>query len=219
MNTVAKAETHVPATIGSVYTAYGLAVASDTAPFLKFVKGAYKFGIDDEDLPLGTQLIPNMPELRVGWVKWIDGRVFQDETKRLCDGPPPRREDLDCVEKADWPTDQNGDTKDPWQLQNTLPMRDPETGQQYVFTTGSHGGVSTIGKLSTDYGNYLSKHDDGFLPVIELGKSSYKHKSYGEVFIPVFHIVEWKSEAELMGGESAGHGADTGAAIDDEIPF
>ncbi len=146
-----------------------------------------------------------------------DGKVFQDETKRLCDGPPPRREDLDCVEKKDWPTDQNGDTKDPWKLQNTLPMRDPETGQQYVFTTGSHGGISTIGKLSTDYGNYLSKHDDGFLPVIELGKSSYKHKSYGEVFIPVFHIVGWKSEAELMGGNAAND--DTAEAVDDEIPF
>ncbi len=97
-------------------------------------------------------------------------------------------------------------------------MRDPETGQQYVFTTGSHGGISTIGKLSTDYGNYLSKHDDGFLPVIELGKSSYRHKSYGEVFIPVFRIVGWRSEAELMGEPVAGDN-DTAKAIDDEIPF
>ena len=40
MNEIAKVETHVPATMGNPYTAYGLAVASDTAPFLKFVKGA-----------------------------------------------------------------------------------------------------------------------------------------------------------------------------------
>ncbi len=97
MNDMAKAETHVPATMGNIYTAYGLAVASDTAPFLKLVKGAYKIGIDDQDLPIGTKLIPNMPELRVGWVKWVDGKVFQEETKRLCDGPPQRREDLDCL--------------------------------------------------------------------------------------------------------------------------
>ncbi len=76
MTDIAKTETQVPATLANMYTAYGLAVASDTAPFLKFVKGAYKFGTDDEDLPIGTKLIPNMPELRVGWVKWIDGKVF-----------------------------------------------------------------------------------------------------------------------------------------------
>ncbi len=98
-------------------------------------------------------------------------------------------------------------------------MRDLETGQQYVFTTGSHGGISTIGRLSTDYGNYLSKHDDGFLPVIELGKSSYKHKSYGEVFIPVFRIVGWRSEADLMAGDTGVDGDDTAEAIDDDIPF
>ncbi len=53
--------------------------------------------------------------------------------------------------------------------------------------------------------------------MIELGKSSYKHKSYGEVFIPVFHIVGWKSEDELMDGDVDGD--DTDAAIDDDIPF
>ncbi len=67
------------------------------------------------------------------------------------------------------------------------------------------------------YGRRLKKHDDDKLPVIELGTSSYDHPAYHEVFIPVFRIVGWKSEAELMGGD--GGGGDTGAAIDDEIPF
>ena len=37
--------------------------------------------------------------------------------------------------------------------------------------------------------------------------------------IPVFRVVEWKSEAELMGGDGDVDGDDTAKAIDDEIPF
>ncbi len=218
MNEIMKKKTQAPATADdNIYTAYGRAVASDTAPFLKYVKGVYKFGTEATVLPIGTQVVPNMSELKVGYVKWVDGKVFQDETKRLCDGPPKQREELDCVEKKDWPTGQNGEAKDPWQLQNTLPMRDPETGQNFIFTTSSHGGISTIGTLSMHYGRRLKKYDDDKLPVIELGTSSYDHPAYREVFIPVFRIVGWKSEAELMGGDD-GDG-DTGEAIDDDIPF
>ena len=63
----------------------------------------------------------------------------------------------------------------------------------------------------------LKKHDDDKLPVIELGTSSYDHPAYREVFIPVFRIVGWKSEAELMGGDAAND--DTAEVLDDDIPF
>ena len=72
MNNLVKAETHVPATQGDPYAAYGATVGTDT-PFLKFVKGQFKYGADDEVLPLGTQLVPNMGELKSGFIKWKDG--------------------------------------------------------------------------------------------------------------------------------------------------
>ena len=217
MNEITKTETQVPAPLGTLdpYSAYGAAVASQSAPFLKFVKGVYQHGSDDEELPVGTKMIPNMAELRTGFIKWYDGQAVEERMVRIIDGEVPTREECGELESANWPTDANGVKTDPWQNVSTLPMRDPETGQQFVFTTGSHGGRAAIGKLSFAYGRQRQQQD-GKLPIIEMGASSYRHKSYGEVHIPVFHIVGWKTEADLIAGKPEG---DTAEALDDEIPF
>ncbi len=209
-------EAQVPATQGDPYTAYGRTVGTDT-PFLKFVKGEFKFGVDDEVLPIGTRLVPHMAELKAGYIKWKDG-VPEDETMvRIADGKPiPQREDLGDNDRKAWETDPNGTPQDPWQVCNTLPMKDPETGLEFIFTTGSRGGVGAVGKLSTAYGRQRHKRGDK-LPVIEIGADSYRHKTYGDVSYPTFKIVGWQSEAELIAGENGGDNLDE--VLDDEVPF
>ena len=81
MNELAKTETQLPVTQDDPYAEYGRAVSSDTS-FLKFVKGEFHFGVDDEVLPLGTRVAPNMVELKVGYIKWKDGAPV-DETTSL----------------------------------------------------------------------------------------------------------------------------------------
>ena len=53
MNDLVKSENQLPATQGDPYLAYGRAVGTDT-PFLKFVKGQFQFGVDDELSAHGT---------------------------------------------------------------------------------------------------------------------------------------------------------------------
>ncbi len=219
MNDIAKAETQVPATMSNLYTEYGLTVASGTADFLKFIKGVYKHGSANTVLPVNTQMAVNMPELTVGFLKWEGGKPVANEMKRLCDGPIKTRKELDCPNKEDWPLNHAGERTDPWQFTNVLPMRDPETGKEFKFTTSSRGGLDAIGALSFAYGEHLSKHNDGALPVIELGAGEYPHPAYGLTQIPVFRVVEWKTEAELMGGGGDDVVDDTAKALDDEIPF
>ncbi len=216
MQELAKTETQVPATQVDPYAAYGRAVGADT-PFLKFVKGQFKFGVDDEVLPLGTKLVPHMAELKAGYIKWKDGTPEEETMVRIADGKPiPQREDLGDDDRDTWETDPNGTPQDPWQVCNVLPMKDPETGQEFVFTTGSRGGIGAVGKLSTAYGRQRHKLADK-LPVIEIGADSYRHKTYGDVSYPTFQIVGWRSEAELMAGETTG--VDLDAALDDVVPF
>ena len=95
-------------------------------------------------------------------------------------------------------------------------MKDPETGQEFIFSTGSRGGIGAIGKLSSGYGRQRHKQADK-LPVIEIGSDSYRHKTYGDVSYPTFRIVEWRSEDALIAGEANGTSID--AELDDTVPF
>lgn len=212
MNTqITKTETQLPATAVDPYAAYGAAIASQTAPFLKFVKGEFKFGTDDEVLPLGTTMVPNMAELKAGYLKWRDSEVVEDKMRLVVEAAAPQREDCGDADRNDWPTDPNGVAVDPWQETTTLPMKCLETGQEFIFTTGSHGGRGAVGKLCTSYGIQRAKRQ-GELPIIELGATSYRHKTYGEVHVPVFKITGWQSEAKLIAGEAS-------ADFDDSVPF
>lgn len=216
MNEVAKTETNLlPATPANPYAAYGAAVASDTPSFLKFVKGEFKYGADDETLPIGTRLIPNMAELKAGYIKWKDGEPIDEQMRCIVEGPPPSRDDCGDTDRNDWDVDPNGVVIDPWQLTNMLPFKSPETGEEFVFTTGSKGGVGAVGKLSMSFGRQHDKRE-GQLPIVELGASSYRHKTYGEVHVPVLRIVDWLSEADLVAGKTESAIEDD---LADEIPF
>ena len=216
MQELAKNENQVPATQGDPYAAYGRAVGTDT-PFLKFVKGQFRYGVDDEVLPLGTRLVPHMAGLKAGFIKWKDGAPEDEAMVRIAEGKPiPQREDLGDDDRNAWETDPNGTPQDPWQVCDTLPMKDPETGQEFVFSTGSRGGIGAVGKLSTAYGWQRHKLADK-LPIIEIGSDSYRHKTYGDVSYPTFRIVGWQSEADLIAGKTSGVNLD--AELDDVVPF
>ena len=221
MQNLTKTETQAPATQGDPYTAYGRAVGTDRS-FLKFVKGAFKYGGDNEVLPLGTRLVPHMAELKVGFIKWKDGAPEDEIMVRIADGKPiPQREDLGDDDRNAWETDPNGTPLDPWQEMNTLPMKDPETGQEFIFTTGSRGGIDAIGKLCTKFGRQRHKQA-GKLPLIEIGSDSYFHRKRSvDIDIPTFDIVAWEAGADLIAGETSSNDAGTEPVVelDDVIPF
>ncbi len=130
--------------------------------------------------------------------------------------PIPRHEDLGDDDRNAWETDPNGTPQDPWRECNTLPMKDPGTGQEFVFTTGSRGGIVALGKLSSKFGRQRHKQA-GRLPVIEIGADSYRHKAYGDVRYPTFDIVGWESEDALIAVETDDDSpADE---LSDSIPF
>ena len=216
MNQVTKTESSVPGNPGDPYTAYGKAVAGDGAQFLKFVKGQFQYGPDSEELPLKTQLVPNMSELQAGYIKWHNSEPVDHAMIKIAEGQPmPQRLDLDAQDSDEWETGPDGVAIDPWSDTNLLPFKDPQTGLEFVFTTSSNGGRNAIGKLATAYGSQRSRHD-GKLPIVEIGCGSYRHKVYGDVQYPIFRIVGWQTEAELIAGETDGN---LDEEIDDSIPF
>ena len=58
----------------------------------------------------------------------------------------------------------------------------------------------------------------GKLPVIKIDDGTYKHRKLQQVIhFPVFRLVEWRSEAELVGNVAMP--AAVGVDPSDEVPF
>ena len=106
---------------------------------LKFSKGEYTAGREEEEIAEGTKFIANLHEWMIGWVKWEDG----------------------------WEADDRGRPRDPWQLTNSLILQEPEGNRLFTFVTSSTGGIRAVGKLAGQYGNRLHHKPDEF-PIIAL---------------------------------------------------
>ena len=180
-------------------------------------RGVYRFGADEEELPLGSRLAANMSELRVGYIRWWGGEPVDETMVLVGEGePPPLREDLGDNDQGEWEKDGNDVPRDPWAFTNLLPLKYEVNDEEYTFTTGSRGGIGAIGKLCRAYGRGKEGHC-GKLPIVELGASSYRHKSYGEVHVPVLRLTSWAAEAGLITGESAE--AEVEEELNDDVPF
>jgi hypothetical protein len=108
---------------------------------LKFSKGEYLAGQDNEEIAEGTRLVVNMDELMVGFQKWEGGKPADSEMGRVAEGfRPPKRADLGDLDESRWETDDRGQPRDPWQLTNVVVLKAADGDQIYTFATSSKGG-------------------------------------------------------------------------------
>jgi hypothetical protein len=193
MNAVAEVNqgTAVAAQAGyDPFAAYGQETASSGA-FLKFSKGEWLLGQNDEEVALGRKLVAAMQEMSIGWIRWADGKPAERRMGLLAQGyRPEARDALGYTDQALWERDKDGKPQDPWNFTNEIPMADPETGEQMTFSASSKGGIGAVGNLCKAYGREYRQRD-GLVPIIELGRDSYKHPEYGKTYVPVLTITGW----------------------------
>jgi len=167
---------------------------------LKFSKGDWLAGQDNEEIEEGTRLTVNMKELLVGWIKWVDSKPAEQIMGPIHEGyKPQKREELGDTDEDGWEIDTNGKPRDPWQFSNYVIMK--AAGEQYseaeafTFATSSYGGISAIAALAKEFGNEMRKRPDEY-PIVELGVRAYDHpnKEYGRIKNPTFAIVGWESK-------------------------
>ena len=115
----------------------------------------------------------------------------------------PADDELGHTDESAW---KNG--KDPWALQNLLPLEDRETGEFIIFVSSSFGGKLAIEKLVNRYAREIGAGRDLGNPIIRLGTYDRPNKEYGPIPTPQFEIVGWENpEAPLppikdaLGGE------------------
>jgi hypothetical protein len=171
---------------------------------MKFVKGHYNVG--DDEVPAGGEYVAHVNKLLRGYVKFGGGKLIEQRLGKVAEGfQVPKREELGDTDQTTWERDANGKPRDPWALQYYLPLESSETGEVSVFVTSSRGGFGAISNLCTVFARNVKNG----LPVIKLGTSSYRHRTYGRIAIPDFPVVGWDK-----GG--ADTGVDTGVVDDDD---
>jgi hypothetical protein len=182
---------------------YGRSASTGTiiGMLLKFSKGDFVVGQDNDPVELGTKLIANMDQLLVGWQRWEDARPAEQVMGPLVDGfKPPRRDELSFNDPTEWEIDEStGKPRDPWVYSHLLLMKEPgKRGQLFTFTTNSAGGKNAMAKLSGEYGQQMREHPDEY-PIVSLGVGSYMHSNpaYGRIKFPIFEIVGWSEKSEF----------------------
>ena len=206
-----KTESQLPALNDDPYLKTAARVATASS-FMKYVKGAFVHGVDEGVLDLGTELVPNMAEARIGWLKWKAGEVVEENMAAWAVGHA-YREDLGDLDRDQWEVDDNGKSIDPFSETTTLPFKNPRTAEEFTFSTSSTGGRQAVAKLVYAWRHGVTQGKSG-LPVIALDTDTYRHKKFGQVHFPVFKIVRWAGEADLIAGTTT----DPVDELNDELP-
>lgn len=176
---------------------------------LKFSKGDFTAGTEEEEVPLGTKFAVSMDNFLIGWIKWVDQKPEEQIMGLLSEGHvPQKRRELGDTDETGWEEDESGKKRDPWQATNQVLLKEPGKKRSddvlYTFATSSYGGISNLGKLCKAYGGAMRQHPDEN-PIVEIGNEKYKHPNaqYGTIKNPTFAIVGWEKKSLFAEPSSA----------------
>lgn len=179
---------------------------------------------DGREIPIGTRMIAHAVGWAKQWVHFVDQKPVERKTYRMrIKGEiAPERDQLPNRDMKDWPI-MNGRPQDPWSLQYLLPLEDPQTGEVRIFVGSSFGARRAVGEVCSAYARRAAKKKSG-QPIVELQKTTFPTRNFGEVVRPIFRIVDWDDSGVTQPVREISPTALTdGAAereeINDEIPF
>jgi hypothetical protein len=192
------------------------AATSGRVPFLKFKKGIYYLNADKVDAAfLERRFFAYCGDWRRGWRRWEGEKVIDDRMVRVADDPtdPCPREELGDTDQTKWEPAADDEIRDPWCLENQLPVEDIETGERFIIATPSAGGGIAVAVLCGRWASNRRKKLDKGLPIIKLCAGTFSTKKYKDVPKPEFEIVAWEND------DAPDEPVDITPLIDDEIPF
>jgi hypothetical protein len=194
---------------------------------LKCVEGQWLIGKEGTLLDEETRLVALMTS--AAWIRWENRKPVETRLRRP-GSPLPERDELGYDDEDDWEFGLSGEKVDPWQNTRLVYFVDPDTAEDFTYSTSSWGGRDAVVALGDQITRMRKVHADA-VPIVEF-KAVPKKTPYGRKMRPVFRVVGWKtSNPEIGNVEPIGErliGSDEiertetkirNAEIDDEIPF
>ena len=151
--------------------------------------GHWVFGADQTEIEDVSTWAVNPFSFVHGYIAWGDGEVLAEKMVSVSQ-PLPELEAAPPGAKKGWET----------QVGMSMKCLDGEDkGMEARYTTTSVGGKKAVQALAVAIATQVEKDQAKPVPVVELGKEHYTHKSYGRIYTPVFKVLEWAG----MDGEVA----------------
>jgi hypothetical protein len=143
--------------------------------------GTWIFGADQTEVEDDSKWAVNPFSFIQGYICWGDGEVLAEKMVSVAqplpevDAPPPG-------------------AKKGWELQMGFSLKcisGEDEGMEARFTATSVGGKKAIQALAVEIAQQVEKDQSKPVPVVELKRDHYTHKSYGKIFTPVFEVKQW----------------------------
>ena len=151
--------------------------------------GHWVFGADQTEIEDDASWAVNPFSFVHGYIAWGDGEVLAEKMVSVSQ-PLPELEAAPPGAKKGWET----------QVGMSIKCLDgADVGMEARYTTTSVGGKKAVQALAVAIATQVEKDQSKPVPVVELGKEHYTHKSYGRIYTPIFKVLEWAG----MDGEVA----------------
>jgi hypothetical protein len=157
------------------------------APILKFTKdGNYAKTGSDESYN-NQEFVADVHAVRGGYIKFNGKEVPEKRFGSLYPkDEAPLRSSLGDTDETKWAPSRfnKGETEDPWTAVIEIPLKNKETGEEFLFCAQSKTSLGA----ARDFLTQARRVPPGFHPVIRLGVGSFKSK-FGPIKKPVLGIV------------------------------
>ncbi len=143
--------------------------------------GHWVYGADQTEVEDGSVWAVNPFSFVHGYIAWGDGTVLAEKMVPVSEplpdvGPAPEG------------------AKRGWEMQIGMTLActsGEDEGLQARYTVTSVGGKRAVQSLALAIADQAEKNPAAPVPLVELKKEHYQHKSYGRIYTPVFDIVDW----------------------------
>ena len=159
--------------------------------------GHWVFGADQTEAEEDSKWAINPFSFVHGFIAWGDGEVLGEKMVSVSQ-PLPELEPAPPQSKKGWETQVGMSLKC---------ISGEDAGLEARYSTTSVGGKRAVQTLAAAIAAQVEKDQSKPVPVVQLKKEHYQHKSYGRIYTPVFEVVEWVG----MEGEAS-------STDDDETP-
>ena len=151
--------------------------------------GHWVFGADQTEVEDDSTWAVNPFSFVHGFIAWGDGEVLGEKMVSVSQPLP----ELDAAP----PMARKG-----WETQVGMSMKclsGEDKGMEVRYTTTSVGGKRSVQALAVAIATQVDTAPKLPVPIVNLEKEHYSHKSYGRIYTPIFKIASWMSMTDEAG--------------------
>jgi hypothetical protein len=151
--------------------------------------GHWVFGADQTEVGDDSTWAVNPFSFVHGFIAWGDGEVLGEKMVSVSQ-PLPELEEAPPMARKGWETQVGMSMKC---------LSGEDKGMEVRYTTTSVGGKRSVQALAVAIATQVDTDPKLPVPIVNLEKEHYSHKSYGRIYTPIFKITSWMSMTDEAG--------------------